>query len=199
MRRIASIVLAAVFLLTLQAAAFAAVPADGEEENEVLRELPGDITVREDSALYFERVEDEETQEESYEVRGLVAQPAADAMREELFLEMFVLPDGIEGTVLRGDVTVSAKEIVATGDTVVFALGEEVAAQATVVVAGDVIGSGIMSLAQLVRLAGALSGTGAELTGPYLAAADLDGSGILSLSDLVRESELLAQSMRAMR
>lgn len=62
--------------------------------------------------------------------------------------------------------------------------------QATLVVAGDVLGTGVLSLSQLQRMA--LAFTGQEpLTGAYLDAADVNGSGSLSLSDIVTESSML--------
>lgn len=59
------------------------------------------------------------------------------------------------------------------------------------VVRGDVLGTGIMSLSQLTRLASAYCGT-QPLEGVYLAAADLDGSGGLTLTDLVRAYSMYA-------
>lgn len=57
------------------------------------------------------------------------------------------------------------------------------------VIRGDVTGSGVMNLTQLVRMAAAYTGT-TPLTGPYLAAGNLSGSGEITLTDLVREAEL---------
>lgn len=203
MRRTLGILMTAVLLLMMTGAAFAAgpdmdvssgsSPEAGAEQNPPIV-LPGGITVREDTELSIVAAADE-----TYEVRGLVAAPAPQAVRAPEFLEMFCVPDGIEGCVQRGGIMLSSREIVGTGDTVRFDRGEVEVSQATVIVTGDVIGSGIMSLAQLVRLAGAVSGAGAPLEGPYLEAADFDGSGKLGLSDLVRESELLSQSMAAAR
>lgn len=195
MRHAVSVLLTVVLVVFAAAAGFAAEPAPGPEtvpstDPEAPAELPGGISVREGCDLVITATEDG-----SYEIRGLVAAPAAQAVRAPEFIGMFDMPDGIEGRVQRGDIVLSSKEIAATGDIACFTLGDIEVAQATIIVAGDVIGSGIMSLAQLVRLAGAVSGSGPALEGPYLAAADLDGSGVLSLSDLVRESELLKKAM----
>lgn len=61
---------------------------------------------------------------------------------------------------------------------------------ATVVVRGDVIGTGRISLTQLVRMASAMSGA-EPLEGPYLMAGDWTGTGEITLTDLVREAEVL--------
>lgn len=80
-------------------------------------------------------------------------------------------------------------ETVATGFEARF--GEE--NTATVVVTGDVCGTGKMSLSQLVMLSQALGGR-TELEGPYLAAGDHNGSGSIDLSDLVAEARMLQVS-----
>lgn len=71
----------------------------------------------------------------------------------------------------------------------------ELLEQATIVVMGDVRGSGRMNIAQLTALAAALLGTN-PLEGPYLLAADWNGSGQLDLADLVREARLLTGQNR---
>ena len=63
---------------------------------------------------------------------------------------------------------------------------------AVLVASGDVLGTGELNIAQLVRMAQALNGS-QPLTGAYLAAADFDGSG-LQITDLVTEARLLTQS-----
>lgn len=64
--------------------------------------------------------------------------------------------------------------------------------EARIVVSGDVTGSGVMNIAQLVRMARALTGE-APLTGPYLRAADLDGNGHLDIGDMTKEASWLVQ------
>lgn len=64
-------------------------------------------------------------------------------------------------------------------------------ASAALVVGGDVLGSGVLNIAQLVRMAQALNGT-RPLSGVFLAAADFNGGG-LEITDLVHEAELLTQ------
>ncbi|MBD5560795.1 MAG: cellulase family glycosylhydrolase [Clostridia bacterium] len=62
----------------------------------------------------------------------------------------------------------------------------------TVIVQGDVLGTGRITIAQLVAVARAVNGS-QPLTGPYLAAADFAGSGSQpSIADLVREARLLS-------
>lgn len=65
--------------------------------------------------------------------------------------------------------------------------GEQSAAQ--FVVMGDVLGSGQLNIAQLVRIARAVAGD-AALEGPYLAAGDWDGNGRIDIADLTREAQL---------
>lgn len=52
-----------------------------------------------------------------------------------------------------------------------------------VIVKGDVLGTGLLNISQLVRLASALNGK-APLEGPYLRAADINGGGNVDIGDL---------------
>lgn len=61
---------------------------------------------------------------------------------------------------------------------------DEVLQSTTVVVTGDVTGTGDMSLTQLARIASAFTGAD-PLSGPYALAADRNGDNELSLTDLV--------------
>lgn len=72
--------------------------------------------------------------------------------------------------------------------------GDETEQQARIVIAGDVTGSGIMNISQLVRLAQALSGS-SVLEGAYAAAADVDGNGRFDIADLTTEAAWLIESM----
>lgn len=60
---------------------------------------------------------------------------------------------------------------------------------ASLVVMGDVLGTGTISLSQLTRLAGALYG-GAELPAVYALAGCVSGGDALSLTDLVTEAQI---------
>lgn len=62
--------------------------------------------------------------------------------------------------------------------------------EATVLVMGDVVGSGLLNIVQLVRMARDLNGS-QVLLGVFRLAADLNGSGAVDISDLVREAQML--------
>lgn len=79
---------------------------------------------------------------------------------------------------------------VSTGDSVLWTDGYGNDRSTELVVKGDVLGSGTLSIAQLVRMAKALNGSW-PLEGVYLIAADLNGSGGLDIADLVLEAQLL--------
>lgn len=208
-RSMAAVLAAVAILFVGTASAIAAPdPADAEPvievgapEEEYRFTLADDISVDPESGLFVEAEEEEGT--ELLWIRGLVAAPAAQAERAGDFLAKFLVPEGAySGCVCRGDIRLEDAEIVATGDEVVFVVSDDETAEvcrATIIVDGDVIGSGIMSLAQLVRMAAAINNPDAPLEGPYFMAADFDGGGTLSLSDLVIESEMLAQTMKAAR
>lgn len=152
--------------------------------------LPGGIGVPEESELVIVDVE-----EGGYQILGLKAAQAKDAMRAGQFLELFTYPEDVSGEVLRGDIVLRDAEIVGTGDRVVFTVDGSEIAEATVIVAGDTIGNGIMSLVQVVRLTSAMMGN-ITLTGPYLTAGDFTGTGSITLGDVVQESRLLTASMQ---
>lgn len=79
---------------------------------------------------------------------------------------------------------------VATGDSIVWYDAAGNRRTTEMVVKGDVLGTGVLSIAQLVRMAQALNGIW-PLYGPYELAADLNGNGYIDISDLVMEAELL--------
>lgn len=88
---------------------------------------------------------------------------------------------GVDGTPMAADAHV------ATGSRVQMSLENGTdSSSAIFVVRGDVLGTGTMSLTQLVRMADAFRGT-QPLEGPYLAAGDLNGDGQITISDLVLE------------
>ena len=78
----------------------------------------------------------------------------------------------------------------ATGDSVIWY--DEAGNRRTteMVVKGDVLGTGVINIAQLVRLAQALNGNW-PLYGVYRIAGDLNGNGYIDIGDLVAEAELL--------
>lgn len=63
---------------------------------------------------------------------------------------------------------------------------------ATVVVSGDVLGTGKIALSQLTRIAAAFAGT-KPLEGAYLIAGDFGGTGSIGLTDLVKEAAMYAE------
>ena len=69
---------------------------------------------------------------------------------------------------------------------------QEVAAEATIIDAGDVLGTGIIAINQVVRMAQDLNGTRA-LEGIYQQAGDFNDSGSIDIADLVREAQILAE------
>lgn len=70
----------------------------------------------------------------------------------------------------------------------------EIAGGATLILQGDVLGSGTMGLSQLVRIAQALTEPQTKpLLGPFLAAGDFDGSGTIDLEDVVSMARLFIQ------
>lgn len=74
---------------------------------------------------------------------------------------------------------------IATGEHVSVTLVEDIRGVRLfqVIVRGDVLGTGQLSIAQVVRLAAALNGTH-PLSGLYAQAGDLNGSGRIDISDL---------------
>lgn len=87
------------------------------------------------------------------------------------------------------DISISEAPI-ATGDQVVFTDPDQIPETLTVVVRGDVLGNGTMSIVQLTAMARSLTGQN-PLTGPYALAGDLNGSGSPDIADLTLEAWLL--------
>lgn len=67
--------------------------------------------------------------------------------------------------------------------------------RATIIVSGDVLGTGELNIAQLVRLAQACTGE-RPLSGAYLAAGDFQHNNRIDISDVVREANMIV-NMRA--
>ena len=66
-----------------------------------------------------------------------------------------------------------------------------VVSETTIIVPGDVLGTGNLNIAQLVRLASACTGE-RPLTGVYRAAGDFGSNGRVDISDVVREARMIA-------
>lgn len=122
-------------------------------------------------------------------VRGLTAgqSPVCAADLEK----MFTVPSGASlKTESARQTPLTPAAAVGTGVRILLRAAGGSEKACTLVMNGDVLGSGMMSISQLVRMAKAL--TGAEpLTGVYLLAADLNNSGALDIGDLAAESKLL--------
>ena len=83
-----------------------------------------------------------------------------------------------------------SEEPAATGDRLVFVAPDESVETVTVVVRGDVLGSGRLNIAQLTTMARALTGQSA-LTGVYSLAGDFNGNDSIDIADLTAEAKLL--------
>lgn len=111
---------------------------------------------------------------------------------EEL-MQQFDMPSGSSLQVFAADGTLNDDTaVLGTGDHLVRAAEDGQENESVIIVQGDVIGSGTMSLTQLVRLAQAFTGK-EPLEGPYLLAGDIGGDGLITLSDLVAEAEMMAR------
>lgn len=128
-------------------------------------------------------------------VEGItIAAPGQTPPTVEALLIDFDVPQGYTITVRSQDgAEVSPTTAVGTGLILkVTGPDGQTAESATVVIPGDVLGTGQMSLSQLVRTASAFAGVN-PLTGPFLKAAQLSGSDSdkVSLTDLVQMARLL--------
>lgn len=129
-------------------------------------------------------------------VKGYTAAAPSSALTASMLICQFELADGVSVRVLHDGYAVEASAIVGTADVLVFRREAGDIFSARCVIQGDVLGTGIMSLSQLVRMAGAYRGT-QSLRGAFLVAADFTGSGGVNLSDLVGESRLYKRSLSA--
>lgn len=103
---------------------------------------------------------------------------------------LFNYPSGSGSELLTADRQVKQDDLqVCTGDILLLASMGGTVQEVTLVVAGDVLGTGVMTVAQLVRTAKAL--TGDPLKGAYFLAGDLSDTGKIDITDLVSEAEIL--------
>lgn len=108
-------------------------------------------------------------------------------------LDAFNCPRGSSCEVLTPAREVKQGDLpLSTGDILVLTSMAGTQQEFTVVVYGDVLGTGVVSVSQLVRMARAL--TGDPLHGAYLFAGDMTGNGQLDIADLIREAEILTGS-----
>lgn len=117
----------------------------------------------------------------------------ADAPTVGGLLDSISVPDGFELQVRKGSNALSPEDVVGTGCTInVLDSSGAVAHQATIVTRGDVLGTGVLSLSQLTRLAHAYV-QAAPLVGPYqIAGGMLSDTNSVTLTGLV----MLADMMR---
>lgn len=108
--------------------------------------------------------------------------------------EYLSVPEGASITVLDADgAAADGNTLISTGQTVEIRDGSgALIASATVIVAGDVLGTGRLTIAQLTRMSRACSGE-EPLSGAYLAAGDFNSNGHIDIADMVREAKLLTQ------
>ena len=103
-------------------------------------------------------------------VRGITAHKGQQTMTVAEFLTHFYAPSGISYRVTDADgKALDATSRIATGHIIESWKGSTCLGRATVIVDGDVLGTGKMSVAQLVRMANSLNGSN-PLKGAYLVA-----------------------------
>lgn len=159
-----AVVLAAVLVLSMMPAAFAAGEGDGTDALTIeIKEVGGQTIVT------------------GLELDG---ETGVAPSVGELELALAAHAAKIEVKTSDGGET-SSDDTCATGMQIVLDDKEPAALS----VLGDVLGTGKMSLTQMTRMASAFEGKN-PLEGAYLAAGDFTGSGSIGLTDLVRESQL---------
>lgn len=148
-------------------------------------ELPEGIELDADSALGFYSALDG-----SYVLQGQAAAPGSATTVADLKNALH-LPDGmqVQVTGANGE-SVADDAAIGTGHTVQITEGSTPIVNATVIIKGDVVGSGTMTVSQLTSLASHFKHSG-TLEGPYYEAGDLCGDGTIGLSDLVGAARAL--------
>ena len=122
---------------------------------------------------------------------GIPISSGADVHTEAALRASLHVPDGVTLSVLQADgASLPEDAPLATGCVLRSQNTAGDVFEATIVVSGDVIGSGRMSIAQVVRIAQSLNGS-RPLTGVYAIAGDFNGSGEIDITDVVREARLL--------
>lgn len=134
------------------------------------------------------------------QLMGLVAMPDSDGTTVTTLVDMAAqdvhdhaaaFPEpGCIFRVLQEASVANPDTVVATGMELAQWDGDHEMGTYEIIVMGDVVGTGKMSITQLTRMAQAVTGT-CELTGAFLTAGDWNGDGSITVTDLVKESELL--------
>lgn len=148
--------------------------------------VPGDISVRAGSSVQIEQTGD------GWRITGYSAGNLSSARHDAELTNSLELPKGMSAVIQHTGSSLRAADstVLGTGDIVTFNRDGMFQDEAVIVIRGDVLGSGVMGLSQLVRLAAALTGS-KPLEGAYLEAGDLDGSGAINLSDVVMMAQML--------
>ena len=103
----------------------------------------------------------------------------------------FDVPDGASVEITAEGSVCDPVSPIATGDLVLLCGTDGRVQEVTVVISGDVLGTGLLDISQVVRMARSLSGA-APLEGPYLTAGCLVGGDTVSIADLVRLAQMLS-------
>lgn len=119
------------------------------------------------------------------------SRPSAVPVTAAEAAKQFGIVPGCTTIVYDGDDPLATDDIVCTGYRIACVNDSTggVEKEDATVVFGDVLGTGRITLSQIVRMAAALTGAN-PLEGPFAIAADLDGSTKLGVTDLVAESRL---------
>lgn len=175
MKKALALLMMAALVLTLMPVALAAAP-----DEDFLGFAPGsDLSLKEWNGVEM--------------ITGLRA--TKDGTSVASFEQMLVPAEGLVAAVLLSDGNVASQDALTATDMSVQVRDEagNALADYPVVVTGDVMGSGVLSVSQLTRIAGELNGT-VDLEGPYLLAADWTGDGAPTITDLVAIAKALKQA-----
>ena len=151
--------------------------------------LPAGVSLRSDSPLTVQ-----EWSNLGSLITGYAAYSPAKPITTAELRAQFVLPDGM-WCVVRTPVGTARPETagVCTGDTVELRNADGIRFTGTLVIAGDVRGTGTMTLSQLVRMTAAYMHED-PLLGPYLLAGDFQNTDSITLSDITSEAQLYVRS-----
>lgn len=154
--------------------------------------LPQGVTINAGSPVRIER-EDANSYLYGYDAAAAKSPVTVQTLTSQFTIENTA--DAPHLTVTKDRNTLNADQTIGTGCVLnVMSSADARMFSATVVMYGDVTGTGIMSITQLVRLTRAFRGTD-PLEGPYFLAGDVNGSGRIDLTDLTRVAAFLREVM----